>query len=107
MARAYQVHPQDNVATMLEDSSSGEIQIFGASTCSIHITTSIRLGHKVALTQLKTGDAVIKYGVRIGHSTQMIQVGEWVHLHNLSSDLDERSGTLDGETGTPTDTRYA
>jgi altronate dehydratase small subunit len=53
------------------------------------------------------GGAVVKYGVRIGHATQAIQRGAWVHLHNLASDFDERSGTLDLHSGAPTDTAYA
>ena len=106
MARAYQIDPRDNVATMLEDADASEVQVFGASNRSVHLTKSVRLGHKVALSQLSKGDAVVKYGVRIGHATQGILAGEWVHLHNLASDLDERSSTLDGETGAPTDTRY-
>jgi hypothetical protein len=66
----------------------------------------VKLGHKVALSQLQPGDAVIKFGVPIGHATKAISVGAWVHLHNLASDLDERSGTLDLHSGAPTDTRY-
>jgi altronate hydrolase/altronate dehydratase small subunit len=49
---------------------------------------------------------VIKYGVRIGHATEPIAVGDWIHLHNCASDLDERSNTLEVTTGAPTDTIY-
>jgi hypothetical protein len=50
---------------------------------------------------------VIKYGVRIGHATKAIPRGAWVHLHNLASDLDQRSASLDPRSGEPTDTSSA
>ena len=36
-------------------------------------------GHKVALTELKKDDAVLRYGVPIGYATQDIAAGSWVH----------------------------
>jgi hypothetical protein len=42
---------------------------------------------------------VIKYGVTIGLATRDIDAGEWVHLHNCRSLLDEGSSTLDLHTG--------
>jgi hypothetical protein len=59
------------------------------------------------LNDIATGEAVVKFGVRIGHATQPIRRGAWVHLHNLASDLDQRSGTLDLNSGAPTDTTSA
>ena len=66
-----------------------------------------RRGHKVALRDVAAGEAIIKFGVRIGHATKPIARGAWVHLHNLASDLDDRSGTLDLHSGAPTDTATA
>jgi hypothetical protein len=67
---------------------------------------SIGLGHKIALRAHEPGEAVTKYGVRIGHATVSISPGDWVHLHNCASDLDERSNSLEVTTGAPTDTIY-
>ena len=67
----------------------------------------IQRGHKVALKDVAADGAVIKFGIRIGHATQPIRRGAWVHLHNLASDLDQRSGTLDLHSGAPTDTASA
>ncbi len=106
MTHGFQIHPKDNVATLLADTAPGPVQVIGAATREVTALAAIKLGHKVALVELKPGDAVIKYGVRIGHASRGISPGDWVHLHNLASDLDERSGTLDGETGAPTDTKY-
>src|SRR5579872_6297867 len=103
MKNCYQVHASDNVATMLEDSSSEPIVVLGASDRKlITLKGPTLLGHKVALTAIESGASVIKYGVTIGVSTHTIFPGEWVHLHNCRSRVDERSSTLDVETGATT-----
>ena len=63
-----QIHPNDNVRVELST------------------------GHKYALSKIKAGQNVIKYGCPIGHATCDIDAGEWVHSHNLATNL---SGTLD------------
>jgi hypothetical protein len=105
MIRCFQIHAADNVATLLDDTGD-VVQIIGAQSEEIQLREKIQRGHKVALKDLAAGDAVVKFGVRIGHATQAIQRGAWVHLHNLASDLDQRSGTLDLHSGAPTDTAY-
>jgi hypothetical protein len=108
MARAFQIHSHDNVATLLEDAAAGDvIEILGVATQRCTATSAISTGHKVALRPAAPGEPVIKFGVRIGHVTKTVAVGDWVHLHNLSSDLDERSGTLDLHSGAPTDSASA
>lgn len=104
---AFQINANDNVATLLDDLSGGEVQILGASSAQIQPIEKISRGHKIALCDIATNDPVIKFGVRIGHATQPIKRGAWVHLHNLASDLDERSSTLDLQSGAPTDTNSA
>ena len=106
ISRAFQIHANDNVATLLDD-ANGEIQILGAQPEKIQLLEKISRGHTVALQEFTAGEAVVKFGVRIGHATKPIARGEWVHLHNLASDLDERSGTLDLHSGAPTDTAPA
>lgn len=44
-------------------------------------------GHKYALTDIKAGENVIKYGFPIGHATCDIFKGEHVHTHNLKTNL--------------------
>ena len=103
---AFQIQPQDNVATLIDDVQSGAVEISGAARGEIFTSEKIAHSHKIAVRDIKVNEAVIKYGVRIGHATQTIPRGAWVHLHNLASDLDERSGTLDLHSGAPTDTVY-
>ncbi len=102
--RAFQIQPDDNVATLIDDAVPGAVEVMGATGGEILATEKIERGHKVALRDLVANEAVVKFGVRIGHTTRSIGRGGWVHLHNLASDLDDRSGTLDLHTGAPTDT---
>jgi len=92
---------------MIDDAPVGVIELIGATHGEIVAPENIARGHKVALRDIKANEAVVKYGVRIGHATKPIARGAWVHLHNLASDLDDRSGTLDLHSGAPTDTATA
>ena len=107
MPRCFQIQSQDNVATLMDDVSAGAIEVVGAGRREVVAIEKIGRGHKIALADLAAGAPVIKFGVRIGHASQPIRRGAWVHLHNLASDLDERSGTLDLYSGAPTDTASA
>jgi len=107
MPRAFHIQSQDNVATLLDDAAPGSIEVIGATRAEIIALEKISRGHKIALRDIAADDAVIKFGARIGHATKAIKPGAWVHLHNLASDLDERSSTLDLHTGAPTDTGSA
>lgn len=49
-------------------------------------------GHKYAITDIKKGENIIKYGSPIGHATEDIKRGEHVHTHNLKTNL---SGNLE------------
>ena len=49
----------------------------------------IPAGHKIALTDINAGEAVIKYGHRIGYATKDIAKGEWVHTHNVKTALSD------------------
>ena len=105
MSRCFQVNAQDNVATMLED--GGEfVEVLGQNPQRIELAETIELGHKVALQDIRAGDPVMKFGVAIGRATRDIRAGQWVHLHNCSSNFDERSQTLDVHSGATTDTKY-
>jgi altronate dehydratase small subunit len=107
MSRAFQIHADDIVATLLDDVPVGSVEIIGAGRGEIVASENISQGHKIALRDITINEAAIKFGVRIGHATQLIKRGSWVHLHNLASDLDERSSSLDLHSGAPTDTHSA
>ena len=44
-------------------------------------------GHKYALSHIRAGQQVIKYGFPIGHATADIEIGAHVHTHNLKTAL--------------------
>lgn len=81
------INPADNVAVALEDLSSGDgIRL---ATCTLHLATDIRFGHKFAVQDIECGAYIVKYGARIGIATQAISQGEHVHIHNVSDIVDE------------------
>lgn len=45
----------------------------------------VPLGHKIALKDLKPGDAVLKYGNDIGRVIANVSKGQHVHVHNLKT----------------------
>jgi len=106
MIAAFQVHPDDNVATLLVDAAGEAVKIIGAQETTVVPLAPIALGHKIALRDIATGEPVIKYGVPIGAAARDIRRGEWVHLQNCRSLVDERSAGFDVETGAATDTAY-
>ena len=107
MSVAFQIHAQDNVGVLLEDGEPGAITVRGPEgERPLELREKIVLGHKVALLAIGQGEAIVKYGATIGHATRPIDPGDWVHLHNCASNYDERSGSLDVNSGAPSDTRY-
>ena len=106
---AFQVHDQDNVATLLGEAAAGALlQIVGpAGRHNLTAREKIELGHKVALTAIPEGAPIVKFGIVIGIAMRPIARGEWVHLHNCRRRLDERSGHFDVHTGEPGDNAYA
>jgi hypothetical protein len=106
--RCFQIHANDNVATLLDDVETAcDLRVLGrAAEATLLATEPIKLGHKIALVPMARGEAVVKFGVAIGRASRDIAAGEWVHLHNCTSGFDERSQTLDVHTGAATDTKY-
>jgi altronate hydrolase len=81
------INPCDNVAVALERINKGEAFKIGAS--SIVALEDIERGHKIALKDIRRGENIIKYGFPIGHATEDIKAGQWVHSHNLKTNLGE------------------
>lgn len=87
-----QIHPADNVAVALAPLSSGTAITpdicEGLTAPSLTLTEDIPAGHKFALSPVKSGDPVIKYGHPIGYSSCTVSTGSWVHTHNLKTGLE-------------------
>lgn len=107
MQTAFQIEKEDNVATALQTLHKGRVALIGHTTRpEIEAITEVPIGHKIALRPIAKGESVVKYNVVIGHAVQAVREGEWVHLHNMASNYDERSSHLDALTGAPKDTKY-
>jgi len=79
----------DNVGVAIEDLRAGEevvgVYLSESSLITIKVLNEVPLGHKIALTDLRAGDKIVKYGEVIGIATRDIRKGEHVHIHNIRS----------------------
>lgn len=90
MKEFIKIHSLDNVVVALTDLSKGTV--IDVDGKEIKLIEDVKRGHKVALTDINTDENVVKYGYAIGHAISDIKVGQWVHAHNVKTNL---SGTLE------------
>lgn len=80
---------KDTVGVAVVDIPAGKEvsgrSLHGSAQPKLKSLSDIPLGHKIALTEFKTGDTVIKYGVDIGKVVAPIKKGEHVHVHNVKT----------------------
>ena len=84
---AIALSPKDNVATALSNLKAGDslgLKV-GEKTLAIKLTAPVPFGHKFSLANIESGSPIIKYGEAIGIATADIQVGDYVHIHNVVS----------------------
>ena len=75
------LNPADNVATARCTLKKGlEVLVEGSS---IVLRQTIPGGHKMSLALVKSGQQLVKYGQIIGFAKVDIEVGDWVHSHNV------------------------
>lgn len=79
------LNPKDSVGVALEDIPEGTT--LATEKGEVITTEEIKRGHKFALATINAGDDVIKYGFPIGHATEQIEQGAWIHTHNLKTNL--------------------
>ena len=90
MKSTIQIHSTDNVAVALRDLQQGEQIDVGGQL--VQLAQDVVRGHKFAITQIDSGQNIIKYGLPIGHALATILPGEHIHSQNAKtnlSDLDE------------------
>ena len=75
------IHPKDNVAVALRPIEKGTV------FAGVAANMDIPQGHKMALQSMAENDQVMKYGFSIGHATAAIAPGDWVHTHNMKTNL--------------------
>lgn len=78
------LHPDDNVVVACRSIVAGEpVPLDGDEVIA---GGSVTLGHKLARQPIGRGERIVKYGMPIGSAIAPIARGEWVHMHNMTSD---------------------
>jgi len=82
--------PKDNVGVVVVEGLTAGTEMVGVITetdseLSVTALADIPIGHKVALSDLSTGDTVVKYGEDIGRMVGEARKGGHVHTHNLKT----------------------
>lgn len=83
MSKVIILHPTDNVGTAVADLAAGEV--VGAADHPVTVCETVPFGHKVALTPIKAGETILKYGESIGLALVDIPQGGCIHVHNVES----------------------
>lgn len=81
---------RDNVGVVVVENLQAGDEMFCVVTeddsdFKLRLKQDVPIGHKVALTDLKEGDTIIKYGEDIGRVIAPLTIGEHVHVHNLKT----------------------
>ena len=77
---AIRMHAADNVAIIANDGGlpAGTVMPAGVAE-GLVLRDKVPQGHKVALTDLAPGQAIVRYNVPVGFARQAIPAGSWVH----------------------------
>ncbi|MGH8769105.1 MAG: UxaA family hydrolase [Burkholderiales bacterium] len=76
--------PGDNVAIAKSDLPAGAT--VAVLDERVTLKEKILTGHKFAFKPVRKGDKLVKYGAPIGVATQDIAPGDYMHIHNVTSD---------------------
>ena len=81
------INENDNVIVALNTIPAGTEITLPVGNKKVVAKEEIPAGHKMAITDIKAGSEVIKYGFRIGNAKEDIAVGQWIHTHNVKTAL--------------------
>lgn len=90
MRHKFLIHKRDDhVGVATSDIRSGE-RVIGVymdddSTVEVDARGDVPLGHKIAVRGAGVDEVIIEYGVSIGRAPEGLEVGDYVHTHNLKS----------------------
>src|SRR5438067_4588223 len=74
--RRIRMHENDNVAIVVND---GGLEPGAMFSDGLEVRDRVPQGHKIALVDLREGQAVVRYNVVIGYALRDIAAGSWVH----------------------------
>ena len=86
MAYAIHINDADNVVVLVEHVKAGGTVTIKGKGDSFTAREDIAQGHKMAITTLKKGEEVIKFGIEIGPMMADAVVGDLISEHNLLND---------------------
>ncbi len=79
-----QIHPDDNVCVSAQQMTANtHVEVRGVR---FMLKTDVALGAKLALRTIARGEKIVKYGEPIGSATENLEIGDYVHTHNMQSD---------------------
>lgn len=78
------IHPNDNICVALHPMEAGTKIVCGS--IQFELAHDIRLGAKLALMPMTAGSTILKFGEPIGLLTEDVELGGYVHTHNLKSE---------------------
>lgn len=84
-AKALHIHLKDNVVVAMQAISAGDTVVFPGG--QVTVREDVSRGHKIAIQDIEANQDVVKYGYPIGHSTEQIHAGQWVHTRNMKTNL--------------------
>lgn len=90
MKEYIKINKRDNVIVALKKLQKGFVVKDGNE--EIKLLEDIKAGHKIAAQNIRNGQNIIKYGYPIGRAKVDILKGQWVHTHNIITNLE---GTID------------
>jgi (2R)-sulfolactate sulfo-lyase subunit alpha len=91
MTTHFIVHDKaDTVGVMVVENALAGADLTGwimetDETITLKSLDAVPLGHKIALTNVKPGDTILKYGHDVGRAVAAIGKGHHVHIHNMKT----------------------
>ena len=74
---------KDNLVTCVRAMKAGERVLVDGT--EVVVQNDIPIYHKMAVSEIKKGKEVYKYGEVMGVASRDIHIGEWAHIHNVDS----------------------
>ena len=74
---------KDNLVTCVRELKAGEHVLVDGR--EIEVKEDIPKFHKLAVAEIRRGEAVYKYGEVMGVASRDIHIGQWAHIHNIDS----------------------
>ena len=82
------INHDDKVAVALHPLEKGSV--LNVDGEEITLIEDIPQAHKFAMKDIKEGEPIIKYGLRIGYAKEDIKKGAWIHVHNIRTALGDK-----------------